>query len=130
MLILAHRAPDEADAPARLGGDVDRLLHPVDVGGERRDQHAPVALRDQVAEDLADGALRLGDAGALRVRRVAEEEIHAAAPDLGEPAHVGLEPIDGRVVELPVAGVDDATGCRLDARRAVRIECATRTSST
>ncbi len=34
--------------------------------------------------------------------------------ELGEPADVGLQAVDGRVVELPVAGVDDAPGGRLE----------------
>ena len=34
--------------------------------------------------------------------------------ELGEPADVGLQPVDRRVVELPVAGVEDATGAGLD----------------
>jgi hypothetical protein len=48
--------------------------------------------------------------GPLGVRRVAEQEVDAAVADLRERADVGLEPVDGRVVELPVAGVDDAAG--------------------
>ena len=55
--------------------------------------------------------------GTLGVRRVAEEEIHAAVPDLGELPDVGAEAVDRRVVELPVAGVDDAPGAGLDDER-------------
>ena len=38
--VLAHRAADDADLAADLDGDVDRLLHPVDVRGERGDEDA------------------------------------------------------------------------------------------
>ena len=48
--------------------------------------------------------------GALCVRRVAEQQVDAAVAELGEPADVGLQPVDRRVVELPVAGVEDAAG--------------------
>ena len=47
---------------------------------------APLAHRDDLAERLADEPLRAGDAGPLRVRRVAEHEVDAAVPDLGELA--------------------------------------------
>ena len=68
----------------------------------------PLALRDDLPEDLADRALGLRHAGALRVRRVAEEEVDAAVAEVGEGAEVGAEAVHGRVVDLVVAGVDDA----------------------
>ena len=52
--------------------------------------------------------------GPLGVRRVAEQQVDAAVAELGEPADVGLQPVDRRVVELPVAGVEDAAGRRLE----------------
>ena len=52
--------------------------------------------------------------GPLRVRRVAEHQIDAAVADLGEPADVGPQPVDGRVVELVVAGVEDPQPARLE----------------
>ena len=55
--------------------------------------------------------------GSLGVRRVAEEEVDAAVADLRERADVRLEPVDGRVVELPVPGVHDPSGGGLDDER-------------
>ena len=74
----------------------------------------PVAHRDERPEGLADEPLRPGHAGPLRVRRVAEQEVDALVAELGQPADVGLQPVDRRVVELPVAGVDDAAGGRVE----------------
>ena len=51
--------------------------------------------------------------GPLRVGRVAEQQVDAAVPDLGELADVGALPVDRRVVELVVAGVDDPSARRL-----------------
>ena len=71
-----------------------------------------------------------GHPGPLGVRRVAEEQVDAAVAELGERADVGLEPVDRRVVELPVARVQHAPGGRLDHDRdASGIECAMRTNS-
>ncbi len=50
----------------------------------------------------------------LGVRRVAEQEVDAEAADLREPADVGALSVDRRVVELVVAGVDDAAARRLE----------------
>src|SRR5438270_550381 len=55
--VLAHRAADAADLAPDLHRDVDRLLHPVDVGGERGDEDAALPLRDDLPEGLADDPL-------------------------------------------------------------------------
>ena len=52
--------------------------------------------------------------GTLGVRRVAEEEVDAAVPDLGQPSHVRAQPVDRRVVDLVVAGVQHAQVPRLE----------------
>ena len=112
--VPAHRPADDDDLAAGVGRDVDRLLHAVDVRREARDEHAAAALRDDLAERLADDALGTREAGPLRVRRVAEQQVDAAVAELGQPADVGAQAVDRRVVELPVAGVEDAAGARLD----------------
>ena len=66
--------------------------------------------------------------GPLGVRRVAHQQVDAAVPELGELADVGAQAVDRRVVELPVAGVEDPAGGGLDrdadARRAPSAPCA------
>ena len=106
--------PTIATLRPNCDGDVDRLLHPVDVRCERGDEDAARAQRDQRAERLADEPLRAGHARPLGVRRVAEQQVDALVAELREPADVGLEPVDRRVVELPVAGVEDAARRRLE----------------
>ncbi len=112
--VLLHRAADHRDLAVDLGRHVDRLLHAVDVRGERGDQDAAGALRDDLTERLADDALGAREPGPLGVGRVAEQKIDAAVPELGELADVGAQPVDRRVVELPVSGVEDAAGGGLD----------------
>ena len=77
-------------------------------------EDAPAALRDDLAERLADDALGRRHAGPLGVRRVAEQEVDAAVADLGEPADVGPQAVDRRVVDLVVAGDDDPAAGRLE----------------
>jgi hypothetical protein len=112
--VLAHRAADDADLAAHLHRDVDRLLHAVDVGGEAGDEDAAAALRDDLPEGLADEPLRAGDARPFRVRRVRQQQIDPAVAELGERAHVGLEAVHGRVVELPVGGDQDPARGRFE----------------
>ena len=115
--VLPHRAPDDDDLPAALDADVGRLLHAVDVRRERGDQDLPALQREDRAECLADEPLGAGVSGPLGVRRVAEQEVDPTVADLCELSDIGLEPVDRRVVELPVPGVDDPTGGRLDDER-------------
>ena len=115
--VLAHRAADDDDLPPALHGHVGGLLHTVDVRGERGDEDLPLPQREDRAERLTHEALRAGVAGTLGVRRVAEQEIDAPVADLRELADVGLQPVDGRVIELPVPCVHDATRRRLDDER-------------
>ena len=112
--VLAHRAADERDLAPAVDRDVGGLLHPVHVRRERRDEDLAFALREDLAERLADDALRLRHAGPLRVRRVAEQEVDAAIADLGELADVGALAVDRRVVDLVVAGVHDPAAGRLE----------------
>src|SRR6266550_3922145 len=92
--VLAERTPDQADLPPRLERHVDRLLDSVDVGRERGDENAALALGDDLAEDLAHGLLRERHPWALGVRGVTEKEIDAAVAEVGELAQIGAETID------------------------------------
>ena len=115
--VLAQRTPDDRDLAIHLHRHVDRLLHAVDVRGEGRDQHAAGARRDDLAERLADDPFGLGHTGLLRVGGIAEQEVDAAVPDLGQLADVGLDPVHRRVVDLVVPRVDDSSRFRLDHQR-------------
>ena len=112
--VAAHRAADDGDLATGCDADVDRLLHAMDVRREAADEDASLPRRDQLLERLADDALRAREARSLRVGRVAEQQVDAAVAELGELADVGAEPVDRRVVELPVAGVEHAEPARLD----------------
>ena len=85
----------------------DRLLHAVDVRGEAGDDDAPLGLGEDLVEGLADGALRGRRARRLDVGGVAEQGKHALLAELGERVDVGDATVDGRVVELVVAGEHD-----------------------
>ena len=112
--VAPHRTADDDNLAAGVDADLDRLLHAVDVRREARDENAPAARRDDLPERLADDALAPGEARALGVRRVGEQKVDTAVAELGEATDVGAQPVDRRVVELPVAGVEDQAGGGLD----------------
>jgi hypothetical protein len=53
----------------------------------------------------------------LGVGGVAEQQVDSPVPQLGQPAHVRLQSVDGRVVDLVVAGVEDTHPPGLDHQR-------------
>ena len=106
--VLAHRAADEADLAVQVRrGGVDDLLHAVDVRREARDDDAALAAAEDVLQVRADDRLAGGEARAVGVRRVAAEQQQALAAELGQAGDVGGHAVDGRLVELVVAGDED-----------------------
>ena len=77
----------------------------------------PVRSGKSVRNVSPDEPLGARRARALGVRRVAEEEVDPAIPDLGELPDVRPAPVHRRVVELPVARVDDAARLGVDDER-------------
>ena len=102
--VLAHRAAHQRDlAPHRLGG-IDDLLHAVDVRGEGGHDDPAVAAVERLLEVRTDARLRRRDAGPIHIGRVAAQEQQPVPAELGESRHVGGLAVDGRLVELVVAG--------------------------
>ena len=112
--VPAHRPTDDDDLAPGVDSDVDRLLHPVDVRCEARDEDPATADRDDLPERLADDALRAGEPCALGVRRVPEEQVDSAIAERGQAPDVGAQTVDRGVIELPVAAVEDEPGAGLD----------------
>ena len=113
--VLAHRAPDERDLAAERLGGVDDLLDAVDVRREARhddppSQRANTSSRCGPTTD-SDGEKPV----AVDVRRVAAQQQHALAAELGQPRDVGRRAVDRGLVELVVAG--DQHGAELGAER-------------
>ena len=102
--VLAHRAPDERNLAIQFGGRVDDLLHAMDVRREARHHDAPLAAREDLLEMRPDDRLRGREARAIDIRGVSAEQQHPLAPEFCQARHVGRRPVDGRLVELVVAG--------------------------
>ncbi len=101
---LRIERPDQRDLAVERGGGVDDLLHAVDVRGEARHDDPPLAAREDLLQVRADDRLRRREAGAVDVGRVAAQQQHALAAELGQARDVGRRPVDRGLVELVVAG--------------------------
>ena len=102
--VLAHRAADQRDLPVERRRRVDHLLHAMDVRGEARDDDPALGSREDLFQMWSDHALRRGETGAVRVGRVAAEEQHALAAELGQTLYVRGLPVDRGLVELVITG--------------------------
>ena len=116
--VLLHGAPHRDEPPAERAPGVGHLLDAVQVRGEAGHPDPP----RRPVHGAADGRphLRLGERvpGPVGVGGVGEEEANARSAQGLDAGEVGAPPVEGRVVDLEVAGVvDDALG-RADRQRA------------
>ena len=121
LRVVLHAAADEGDPALELLGQVDQQLQPVDARRERRHEHAPGGAAEDLLEAGDDVAFRAREAAPVGVRAVREQRQHALSAELGEPVQVDGLPVERRLVDLEVAGVDQMPGRRVDReRQAVR----------
>ena len=115
--VVDHAASAEGHLAAILHGQINDLLHAVDVGGKGRNDDALVAgAGKQAAHTGSHLLLGGGKARALRVGGVAQQSQHTALPVLGQGGQVGHTAGQRGVVDLKVAGLDDGTGGAVDSK--------------
>jgi len=100
-----HGTSGHDDLAATLAGGVADLLQAMDVARERRDEHAARGVLDGVQQVGADLGLGLGKAGNSGVGGVGQQQVDALLGKAADSGIVGRDTIDGRLVELKVAGV-------------------------
>ena len=98
-----ERPTSETLRPERRGG-VDHLLDAVDVRGEAGDDDPALGAGEHLLEVRSDVALGGREAGPVGVGRVAAQQQHALAAELGQARDVGRRAVDRGLVELVVAG--------------------------
>ena len=112
--VVDHAAAAEGHLAAILHGQINDLLHTVDVGSEGGNDDALVAgAGKQAAHTGGNLLLGGGKARALRVGGVAQQGQHAALTVLCQGGQVGDAAGQRGIVNFEVAGLDDG------ARRAV-----------
>ena len=107
LRVLDHAAADERHLPVELRGQIDDDLHPVDARGEGRDDQPSAGAGENLLEGLGDLGFRAGEAAPVDVGAVGEERQHALGAELREPVDVEVLPVDRRLVDLEIPGVDD-----------------------
>ena len=99
LAVEQHLAPE-------LGGDVDDLLHPVDVGGKGRDDHPAGRLPDEALQGDADLPLGNRVAGPLGVGGVGHQGQDARFAVVGKAVQVHGAAGNRGLVDLEIAGMD------------------------
>ncbi|BAS13063.1 hypothetical protein AHiyo8_13660 [Arthrobacter sp. Hiyo8] len=97
-----------------LGGGVEHLLHPVHVRGEGGNDDPLLGLAEQTVQGGADLLFRRGEAGNIRVGGVGHEQVHPFFTQAGEVAQVRDAAIEGQLVHLEVARVQDVAAGSAD----------------
>jgi hypothetical protein len=114
LRVALDAAADKGDLALELRREIDHDLHPVDARREgRHHDHAGRAGED-LLEGVDDVDLRSGEALTIDVGAVAEQGQHALPAELGEAMEVEQLPVDRRLVDLEVAGVDEHAERRVD----------------
>ena len=103
---VIERPTTQTRAVARDGG-VDDLLQPVDVRREGGHDHAPRRLADDALRLSATIASEGVEPAARRSSSRRGAAPRRASPTAAEAVQLGAPPVDRRVVDLDVAGVDD-----------------------
>jgi hypothetical protein len=111
--VLAHRAPDQRHLAVEPYRGIDHLLDAVDVGGEGGDDDPALAAGELLQQRRADRRLRGRDAGPVGVGRVAAEHGQPFFAETGQARDVRRPPVNGRLVELVVAGHQNRAGLGL-----------------
>ena len=99
--------PITRHAPAVLLRQIEHQLNAVNRRAEARNHHPALGAVEDLLHARADGALRFGVAGPVRIGGIREQQQHAALAVIGQRVQVEQLVVGGRGVHLEIAGVDD-----------------------
>ena len=100
-----HGATGHNDLTAALAGGIADLLQAMNVARERRDEHATRGILDGVQQVGTNLGLGLGKAGNRGIGGVGKQQVDALLGKAADSGIVGRDAVDGRLIELKVAGV-------------------------
>ena len=110
-----ERAPGDADPAPRLARDLAQRLKPRDIAGEGGDDDTLARMaRDLLHQRAVHRALAARGVGVEDVGGIAHQREHALVADGAQFLLGGRLADDRLLVELPVAGVEDAPARRVD----------------
>jgi hypothetical protein len=114
LCICLKTAPECCDATSVSASDIDDLLDSGDQRGKGSDNNAALGPREDIFISRADDRLRRGATPCLDVNTIGDEEMDAPFGEAAQFAEVGEAAVDGRWIELEVAGVNDESSWSLD----------------
>ena len=116
-----HAASQNGDLSAVLCCHVDDLLDAVDIRGEGRDDDAlALCLRKELVEGFTDLPFCRGIARTLGIGGIRHQRKNASVSKLTEASQINGAAVDGRIIDLEVARMDENARRGMD-RHADRI---------
>ena len=102
-----HASANHRHAAAEFLRQIEDQLDAVDGGTEAGDHYPALGAVENLFHARADGALALGEAGAVGVGGIGEQQQDAALAVVGEGVEIEQLVIGGSGVDLEIAGVND-----------------------
>ena len=102
-----HASANHRHAAVEFPRQIEDQLDAVDGGTEAGDHHPALGAVENLFHARADGALALGEAGAVGIGGIGEQQQDAALAVFGEGVEIEQLVIGGRGVHLEIAGVND-----------------------
>ncbi len=105
--IVDHAAADKRHLTAEPRGQIHENLHPVDARRERGDDQLAAHIREDFLEGVDHVQIRPREPASIDIGAVAEQREYPRAPELGEAMKIEVLAVDGRLIDLEVARVDE-----------------------
>ena len=114
---IDHATAGKADFAAMVLGRIDNLLDAVDIRGKGRHDDAALRRAEKGLKGLADLALADRRARAFHIGALPQQTEHALFTQQSKLCKVGGHAVDGRIIDLKIAGMYYRPHRRMDSQR-------------
>ena len=108
--VANHGTAHEHHLATVLVGGVDNLLHAVHMAGEAGHDDLARSLGECLIKRWTNGGFRFDEAWNLSVGGIHHQQIHALFAELAELHQIGDAMVERQLIELDIAGIDEASG--------------------
>ena len=108
--VANHGTAHEHHLAAILVSGVNNLLHAVHMAGEAGHNDLARGLGECLIKRWTNGGFRLDEAWNLSVGGIHHQQIHALFTKLAELHQIGDAMVERQLIELDIAGIDEASG--------------------
>ena len=113
-----HASSDQTYAAVTPYGSVDNHLDAVNVACEHRDDDTSLCAVEKIVERFADFSFAHGVAGTLDIGGIRHQKKNAFRAQSAQPAQIHQLAVDGRIIHLEIARVNDNAHRRMNGQGA------------